>query len=107
MKARLILINGLAATGKTTIAKEISAKTSIPLITKDDIKELFYDKLGTNTRDYSSLLGAASFETLYIIAQTFLSNGQSVIIECPFITKFAKPKLQKIIRDDKEGKYSL
>jgi uridine kinase len=40
--SNLIIVSGLAATGKTFIAKQIADYLQLPLISKDKIKELLY-----------------------------------------------------------------
>lgn len=43
---KLIIINGLPGTGKTTIAKPLASKLGFPLIAKDGIKEFLFDTVG-------------------------------------------------------------
>jgi predicted kinase len=40
MVDRLVLVNGLPASGKTTLASQLAAHLSTPLVSKDSIKEL-------------------------------------------------------------------
>ena len=44
MQSLLILIYGFSCTGKTTLAKKIAKRYSLPLISRDDIKESLYTK---------------------------------------------------------------
>lgn len=94
---KLIIINGLPATGKTTIAKPLSKALGIPLIAKDTIKEFLFDELGTRDRAWSSTLGKASADILYQLASTVLADGQSIIVENAFYKQFAEPQFQAII----------
>lgn len=67
---RLIIISGMPGSGKTTLAKSISAELSLPLIEKDSIKELLFDSLGWNDREWSKKLGKVSYELMdYFIEQ--------------------------------------
>nr|BFE75939.1 hypothetical protein GCM10020092_092400 [Actinoplanes digitatis] len=43
MVDRLVLVNGLPASGKTTLASQLAVQLSVPLVSKDSIKELLAD----------------------------------------------------------------
>ena len=98
MKPQLIIVNGLPATGKTTLSKQISQLTNIPTISKDDIKELFFDQLGIKDREWSAILGASSIETLYLLAEQLLCYSRSIIIEAPFQPNFSSHRLKNIAK---------
>lgn len=93
---KLIIINGLPATGKTTIARPLCEKLNLPLIAKDDIKEFLFEKLGTKDREWSKMLGKSSSKFLYELLETLLANGCSVIIESAFEVAFAKPVIESL-----------
>lgn len=65
MSSILILISGFSCTGKTTLAKLIAKRYSLPLIGRDDIKESLYNSLGYKDREWSKKLGIASYDLLY------------------------------------------
>ncbi len=97
IRMNLIIINGLPASGKTTIAKPLSTKLGIPLIAKDTIKEFLFDNLGINDREWSRTLGKVSNDFVYTLAETMMAAGQSVMIENAFERSFAQPRLQELI----------
>jgi predicted kinase len=66
--ARLVLVTGPPAAGKTTLAGPLAAGLGLPLIGKDLIKEALFDALGTGDRAWSRRLGAASYEVLFAVA---------------------------------------
>jgi predicted kinase len=84
MKPILILISGFSCTGKTTLARKISERYSLPLIGRDDIKESLYNSLGYSDREWSKKLGAASYNLLYLFMEQLLANQQSLIVESNF-----------------------
>lgn len=93
----LIIVNGLPATGKSTLAGPLSRDLQIPLIAKDTIKEFLFETLGVRDRSWSNTLGKASNDFLYQLTDILLTDGQSIMIENAFEISFAKPKLQEII----------
>ena len=88
----------MPATGKTTIARSLSEQLDMPVIAKDTIKEFLFDTLGVKDRDWSRLLGGASSDVLYLLADALLSSGQSIIMESAFERKFARPQLKMLIQ---------
>ena len=45
-----ILVAGMPASGKSTIAVRISESLGIPMLSKDSIKEMLFDDLGFHSR---------------------------------------------------------
>lgn len=64
----LIVISGLAASGKTTVGRSIAQRLSMPLIDKDEILEALFDSLGCDDPDQRHRLSRASDEVLYRLA---------------------------------------
>lgn len=95
----LVVIQGAPGSGKTTLARRIRQDVSLPLLGKDDIKELLFDHLPQADREYSRLQGMASFEMLYAFARTFLQNGHSVIIEGAFHTELSRKNIGAILSE--------
>ena len=79
-----MIVTGLPATGKTTVAKRISEEFGIPLYSKDLFKESLFDSLGYSDRDWSKRLGAAAYEILFAVVEAEVSAGRSVIAESNF-----------------------
>jgi glucokinase len=80
----LVVVHGMPATGKTTLARELSAELAFPLVTKDDIKEELYDALGVGDVEWSQRLGKASYALILAFCRQLLVAGQSVIAEANF-----------------------
>jgi predicted kinase len=79
--AKLTIILGSPASGKTTLARRLGQQWSVPVLCKDDVKEALFDSLGQGDRAWSRRLSEASFTTLVHLAQRQLSLGQSCIVE--------------------------
>jgi predicted kinase len=62
MVDRLVLVNGLPASGKTTLAMDLAAHLSVPLVSKDAIKEAL---AGAVPAVPASSLGAIAMETAW------------------------------------------
>lgn len=65
----VVLVNGLPAAGKTTLARALSRILRLPMISKDVIKETHADALGSDPppgwtqREWNRALGAAASQT--------------------------------------------
>lgn len=78
MESRLlVVVSGLAASGKSTVGRVLSERLGMPLIDKDDILEALFDSLGCEDRDRRSRLSRASDEVLYRLAA---SSNAAVLV---------------------------
>ena len=82
--AILILVNGSAASGKTTLANALAEALRLPLISKDELKESLMDSLGCPDRARSRELGGATYALLYLLMERLLSAGVSLIVDANF-----------------------
>ena len=70
----MVLVNGLPGSGKTTLARGLSRRMSLPLISKDAIKEAYSDVFGIAPTDgharaeWSDAHGAGASETMWALA---------------------------------------
>lgn len=81
---RLIVVTGLPATGKSTLAGELARRLQAPLLGKDMIKEPLLDVLGGGDQAHSRLLSTASFAVLFALARELLACSPRVIVEGNF-----------------------
>jgi predicted kinase len=79
--ADLIIIMGHPASGKTTLARRLAAELSVPILSKDDIKEALFDVLGFRDRERSRRFSDASFAAQLRMAETQLDAGLSCLLE--------------------------
>ncbi len=92
MAPKLIIVHGLPATGKTTIAQRLAHDLSLPLASKDVFKETLFDTLGWHDRAWSQQVGRASIALLFRYMESLLAAGCSCIVECNFTAAIATPE---------------
>ena len=80
----LVVVSGMPASGKSTIAEALSRRLLLPLIAKDDIKERLYDALGPGDAAWSARLGAAAYALIFAVARSILATGTGAIVEANF-----------------------
>lgn len=77
-------MTGIPAAGKSTMAKVMSEKLKLPVISKDTVKELLFDNVGFQSRTEKVKLGIASMEIMYYVASQLMKAGQPFILENNF-----------------------
>ena len=96
MSSHLIIVTGMPASGKTTLARGISKELSLPLIEKDSIKEKLFDSLGWSDREWSKKVSFATYDLMYYFMEQLLANNQSLVVESNFKPEFANKEIQKL-----------
>eukprot|EP01037_Dinobryon_pediforme_P014610 gene14610-14734_t len=78
-----IFVNGVPASGKSTVAAHVAAQTGWPLLALDTVKEALFAHLGTGDRDYNRMLGRASYQAIFAQIGDF-PNKSGVVIDAWF-----------------------
>jgi predicted kinase len=84
----VIIVTGPPGAGKTTLGKKVSQALQLPFISKDDFKDILFETLGWNDRQWSMKLGQASFEILFHILECQLKVNKPAVVETAFIPKY-------------------
>ncbi len=74
-----IFVNGVPASGKSTIAREVAKLTGWPLLALDTVKEALFAHLRTGDRDYNRKLGRASYQAIFAQIGDFPPHSGVVI----------------------------
>lgn len=88
----LIVVSGPPASGKTTVALQLAGKLSVPCLSKDLIKESLYSNMPGHV-DEPGMLGVASLDVMFTVAQRILGAGIGVVIEANFIASYDLPRV--------------
>lgn len=79
-----ILVTGMPASGKSTMADFLGRHFSIPVFSKDRIKEIGFDTVGFSSRQEKVRLGYAAMEMMYYAAEQLMKAGQPFLLENNF-----------------------
>ena len=91
-----ILVTGIPASGKSTMAEYLSEALCIPMLSKDKIKEILFDTIGFHSRAEKVALGTGAMEIMYYFAEQMMKIGQPFILENNF-ENVSKPGIQKLL----------
>jgi predicted kinase len=80
----VILVTGLPASGKTTVAHQVARHLGLPVFGKDDFKEILFDTLGWKDRQWSRRLSQSCHRLLECVVETEVVAGRSLIVESNF-----------------------
>ena len=95
----IIIVTGRPAAGKSTIAKWLSQELKFPLVSKDNIREELFDRLGWKDRQWAQELGKASVDMMFYFASTELAVGRSIIIDNSFYPPVSNPRFQALKKE--------
>ena len=76
----LIIIAGMPATGKSTLAKKLSDALGLAILEKDEIKDEMFDTIGFKDRKEKRALDVAANAILLRCTENLLDKGNSLII---------------------------
>lgn len=92
----LIILAGMPASGKSTLARRLSEAFHYPVLEKDELKEALFDTLGFENYAQKRALDTAANAVLMRALEAMLKAGTSVIAVNNFRTDMQEP-LQELL----------
>lgn len=80
---RAVLVNGVPASGKSTVARALAQRLDCPLLALDTVKEALFGQLGIGDREYNRKLGRASYAAIWALVSEF-PRGCVVVVDAWF-----------------------
>ena len=75
----VVLVNGVPASGKSTLARMLAAETGWPVLALDTIKEALFAHLGAGDRERNRLFGRASFQAIFAMIGDFPAASTAIV----------------------------
>lgn len=80
----VVLVVGRPAAGKSTVSRVIADRWRLPIVAKDELKEILFDTLGSADRDRSRALGRTAFALLDHVIELQLQAGQPFLVDAAY-----------------------
>src|SRR4051812_32383267 len=93
---QLIIVTGRPAAGKSTLARLLGKELRLPVVSKDRVREVLFDQLGWSDRPWAQLLGRASIDLMFYLAETHLEAGSSLILDNSFDPSLSSARFQAL-----------
>ncbi len=79
MTRAAILVNGVPASGKSTVSRRIAADLALPRLALDTVKEALFAELGTGDRVHNRRFGRASYGAIWALVAEFPERSAVVV----------------------------
>lgn len=96
--AVLIVVTGRPAAGKSAFARKLSIELDIPVVSKDEIREVLFDRLGWGERSWAQKLGLVSIDLMFHFAEKELNAGRSIIMDNAFRPDVTQPQIENLLQ---------
>lgn len=92
---RIVIINGLPGTGKSTLGRAVSDHFGWPFLSKDVFKEIMFDTLGWSDKEWSLKLSAATHRMMDYVIEETLRAEHSLVVESNFKADLDGPRFER------------
>jgi predicted kinase len=96
-KPKCIIITGQTGSGKTTLAKMLGERLSMPVISRDEIKEGYVNTYGVKHDQLPPDTNGLVSEFFFGVVNQYLAAHISVVIEAAFQHKVWESRMPKIL----------
>ena len=80
----VVVVHGPPGAGKSTLTRDLAARTGLPYFDRDEIKDSIFDTLGYSDREWSQRVGVVSWELLGSLAERLIRAGVPFIVDSNF-----------------------
>lgn len=80
---RLVMVNGVPASGKSGVAQALCEKTGWPVLTLDTVKDPFLELIESVDRPFNRILGRASYKSIFSIIKE-AAPGSTFVVDAWF-----------------------
>lgn len=94
----LIVLAGMPASGKSTVAKKLKEALHLPVLEKDALKEAIFDTMGFSNYPEKRKTDLAANAVLLRCARALMENGQSMILDNNFDIASAQ-ELDRMVKE--------
>ena len=95
-KPACIIVTGRAGSGKTTLARNLSERLWMPVVSRDQIKEGYVNTFGFKHDELPADTNAKVTELFFELVHQYLTRSISVVIEAAFQDKVWEPRMHTI-----------
>jgi len=94
-----VVVTGPPCSGKSWVARHLSQRLGLPLISKDDYKETLFDCLSKGQPLDDAAINHAAYELLYATVERLLRGDVSLIVESNFRPARDSARLSNLFRE--------
>lgn len=88
----LVLVTGLPASGKSTLARRLADALALPLLSKDRFKDLLLDSLGVGDVEWSRRIGRAAIA----LQEDAMRAHGAAVVDSALWTGVAEPEIEAL-----------
>ena len=92
-------MNGKPCTGKSYLVHKLCQDLDLSYVSRDELKELLFDELGTSSSEWSQKLGGVSYSLLFNVFEKLLKSKKSFIVESNFSPIHHSKKINKLLSE--------
>lgn len=100
---KIIIISGDLASGKTTLANNLSKRLDWPSFKKDTFKEVIVDLLDFENREQNKRISVLTMDVLLSVSEELMKHGNDFIFEA----NFHHDEIENILQKAKKYQYEV
>ena len=100
---KLIILTGMLASGKSTIADMIEQKSDFIVLKKDAYKEKLVDEIGFTTREENRNISIMAVKKIFIDMENLMKEDKNIVLDA----NFRKDEIDEIYLIAKKHNYDI